>query len=195
MVASAGAGALPTPRPQASSVDAQVLARFGVFRNQAGPGDAPSAGAFDATRFYNRLYGQNAALARRGLGPSKGVGAITGTWLVPGNKALCVVVVPSAPGVGSVTSCATTTQRAVRQGIVSITGGFGGLQGRVARIYGAMPDSVKAVKVYNASGRARSIPVQNNAFSEIVIDADHVTYTINGKKRSVDVATQRPRSR
>ena len=178
-------------RPKATTTSRQLIAHIALFRRARRPNDALPTTALDHDPLA-KLYGVNAKLSRRALGTTTSGGRIAGSWLVPGNDAVCQVLslVPDQQSIRFVSSCSATTRQATTRGAVGTLGGYGDLRStHRSRVYGFMPDGVRTVRITTHDGTRTNLPVRHNAFTRTFTRPVRAQWTVAGTRRSLTLIT------
>jgi hypothetical protein len=141
----------------ASVVPTRQAAAFAILRRPATASDALPASILPEQ--FVRIYGANAALARRVQGLPQGVEA----WLVPGNGSLCLV----ANGGVSCGPDATL----IKYGLAVESGSGSGPQS----VTGVVPDGVTSVTITLANGSQQDATVVDNGYAATADGSSSIT--------------------
>jgi hypothetical protein len=131
----------------AAVVPPRQAAAFAILRRPATASDALPASMLPEQ--FIRIYGANAALARRVEGLPQGVDA----WLVPGNGSLCLVTNDGA-------SCGPDATL-IKYGLAAESGSGSGAQS----VTGIVPDGVTSVTITLANGSRQDTTVVDNGYA------------------------------
>jgi hypothetical protein len=149
----------PPAREEATEVEQDQADAFQVLRKGRRADDDPPAPAERFVRgALGRRYGANPRLARL----AATYGTNTGVYLVPGNGAVCSVVVVAHSVAGG-----CTDDRAAAAGELVATDSWQDEPGGPEHVlvHGAVPDGVDSVTLTTTEGSKQTVAVQRNVYA------------------------------
>lgn len=150
-------------RPAVPSVPPRVAEDFAVLRRPREASDELSRSGRVVVNDADipNTSGSNGDLAR----DSRALSGGRRVFVVPGDDSVCLVLDTKGPG-GEVAGGGCADLDAARSGRFVRSGyGQGLAGGDNVLVYGLVPDGVSSVKIIDADGKARTVPVKGNVYA------------------------------